>query len=40
LEPNNTIPRKTEGIIMNVSQSRGRSKACNDCRKSKVRTFA
>ena len=32
------IPRVIDGVTMNASQSRGRSKACNDCRKSKVRT--
>ena len=35
---NNTSPRVVDGAIMNASQSRGRSKACNDCRKSKVRS--
>ncbi len=38
-KPNNTTPRVIDGIIMNASQPRGRSKACNDCRKSKVRTL-
>lgn len=38
-ESNNTTPRVTEGMIMNASQSRGRTKACNDCRKSKVRAL-
>ena len=33
------IPRVMDGVIMNASPARGRSKACNDCRKSKVRTI-
>lgn len=38
LKVNNMSPRVFDGAIMNASQSRGRSKACNDCRKSKVRS--
>ena len=35
-KPESTIPRLIDGSIMNASSNRGRSKACNDCRKSKV----
>ena len=34
---NSMSPRVIDGIMVTASQSRGRSKACNDCRKSKVR---
>ena len=37
-KPSNNGSRVTDRITMNASLSRGRSKACNDCRKSKVRT--
>ena len=36
-KPNDMAPRLVDGATMNPSQSRGRSKACSDCRRSKVR---